>query len=110
MKARVKATGDIIDVSQTESIITSRGVEKQYISNSDERRFYLQSELEFIHEKPQKDIDWEERRCEIAKVMMAAFEKHNNNVSGFRNATEQAQRALECADALIAELKKGGEK
>ena len=40
----------------------------------------------------------------------AAFERHNNNVSGFRNATEQAQLALECADALIAELKKGGEK
>lgn len=110
MKARIKATGDIINVSQTESVITSRGVERQYISNSDGRRFYLQSELEFIPEKLQKDIDWEERRYEIAKDMMAAFERHNNNVSGFRNATEQAQFALECADALIAELKKGGER
>lgn len=110
MKARIKATGNIIDVSQTESIITSRGVERQYISNSDERCFYLQSELEFIHEKPQKDIDWEERRYEIAKAMMAALERHNNNVSGFKNLTKQAEFAIECADALIAELKKGGEK
>ena len=110
MKARVKATGNIIDVSQGSSIITSKGVEKQYFDNDSEWNFYLQSELEFIHEKPQKDIDWEERRYEIAKAMMAAFEKHNNNVSGFKNLTQQAQFALECADALIAELKKGGEK
>ena len=110
MKARVKATGNIIDVSQGSSIITSKGVEKQYFDNDSEWNFYLQSELEFIHEKPQKDIDWEERRYEIAKAMMAAFEKHNNNVSGFKNPTQQAQYALECADALIAELKKGGEK
>ena len=110
MKARVKATGNIIDVSQGSSIITSKGVEKQYFDNDSEWNFYLQSELEFIHEKPQKDIDWEERRYEIAKAMMAAFERHNNNVSGFKNPTQQAQYALECADALIAELKKGGEK
>ena len=110
MKARVKATGNIIDVSQGSSIITSKGVEKQYFDNDSEWNSYLQSELEFIHEKPQKDIDWEERRYEIAKAMMAAFEKHNNNVSGFKNPTQQAQYALECADALIAELKKGGEK
>ena len=56
------------------------------------------------------NIDWEERRYEIAKVMMAALEKYNNNVSGFKNQTQQAQYAIECADALIAELKKGGEK
>ena len=58
----------------------------------------------------EKDIDWEERRYEIAKAMMMALEKHNNNVSGFRDATEQAQYAIDCADALIAELKKGGER
>lgn len=110
MKARVKATGNIIDVSQGSSIITSKGVEKQYFDNDSEWDFYLQSELEFIHEKPQKDIDWEERRYEIAKAMMAALEKYNNNVSGFKNQTQQAQYAIECADALIAELKKGGEK
>lgn len=110
MKARVKATGNIIDVSQTESIITSRGVEKQYTDNSDERRMYLRSELEFINEPPQKDIDWEERRYEIAKNMMAVIERHNDEATGFKNPTQQAQFALECADALIAELKKGGEK
>lgn len=108
MKARVKATGDIIDVSQTESIITSRGVEKQYIENSDERRFYLRSELEFIHEKPQKDIDWEKRRYETARQIMDS----QLSCCGYeRSMIEQAVKfSVECADALIAELKKGGEK
>ena len=86
MKARVKATGNIIDVSQTESIITSRGVEKQYTDNSDERRTYLRSELEFINEPPSC--------CGYERSMIEPAVKFS----------------VECADALIAELKKGGEK
>ena len=54
-------------------------------------------------------IDWEQRRYEIAKEMMATVERHNNTSMGFRNPTMQAQYAIECADALIAELKKGGQ-
>lgn len=115
MKARIKATGNIIDVSQTESIITSRGVERQYISNSDERCFYLQSELEFIHEKPQKDIDWEERRYEIARQMLPVTSNFTelacNGISQRRICREDAvQYAIKYADTLIAELKKGGER
>ena len=100
MKARIKATGAIVDVfyNAFSGLWTAR-------ENTNIK--YLENNLEFLEEK---DIDWEERRYEIAKAMMAAFEKHNNNVSGFKNPTQQAQYALECADALIAELKKGGEK
>jgi hypothetical protein len=38
--------------------------------------------------------------------MMAAIEQHNNETTGFTNLTYQSQYAIECADALIAELKK----
>ena len=110
MKARVKATGKIIDVSWTKNIITSCGVEKQYVDNNCEWCTYVQSELEFIKEEPQKDIDWEQRRYEIAKDMMAVVERHNNETTGFKNPIQQAQYAIECADALITELKKGGAK
>lgn len=98
MKARIKATGEIVDVfyNAFSGLWTARENTKKY----------LEDNLEFLEEK---DIDWEERRYEIAKAMMAAFERHNNNVSGFKNSTQQAQYAIECADALIAELKKGGE-
>ena len=107
MKARVKATGDIIDVSQTESIITSRGLERQYIDNQRKWCTYVQSELEFIHEKPQKDIDWEERRHEIARQIIDS----QLSCCGYeRSMIEPAVKfSVECADALIAELKKGGE-
>ena len=100
MKARIKETGAIVDVfyNAFSGLWTAR-------ENTNIK--YLENNLEFLEEK---DIDWEERRYEIAKAMMTAFEKHNNNVSGFKNSTQQAQYALECADALIAELKKGGEK
>lgn len=99
MKARIKATGAIVDVfyNAFSGLWTAR-------ENTNIK--YLEDNLEFLEEK---DIDWEERRYEIAKAMMAAFERHNNNVSGFKNQTQQAQYAIECADALIAELKKGGE-
>ena len=115
MKARVKATGDIIDVSQTESIITSRGLERQYIDNQRKWCTYVQSELEFIHEKPQKDIDWEERRYEIARQMLLITSNFTelayNGISQRRICPEDAvQYAIKYADALIAELKKGGEK
>lgn len=38
--------------------------------------------------------------------MMTAAEQHNNDTTGFKNTMAQAQYAIECADALIAELKK----
>lgn len=33
MKAKIKSTGEVIEVLQTEDIITKRGVERQYIDN-----------------------------------------------------------------------------
>lgn len=105
MKAKVKATGEIIDVSRTENIITSRGIEKQYVDNKREWCTYVQSELEFIKAS---DIDWEQRRYEIAKDMMAAFLSNYSNNIHSGNSDEQAEYAVVFADALIAKLKKGG--
>lgn len=106
MKAKIKKTGEVIEVSQIEDIITKRGVEHQYVDNKRSWCYYVQSELEFIKEEPHKTIDWEQRRYEIAKDMMIAAEQHNNDTTGFRDTMAQAQYAIECANALIAELKK----
>lgn len=58
--------------------------------------------------KPPK-IDWEQRRYEIAKEMLAAFLSNScNNVYG-GTPEHQAKDAVKYADALIAELKKGKE-
>lgn len=48
-------------------------------------------------------IDWEQRRYEIAKAVMAAYDA-NPNAAG--DPWKRAERAVLEADALIAELKK----
>ena len=52
---------------------------------------------------PKQEIDWEQRRYEIAKEMM--LELHQRGVFGYN---EIADNAVELADMLIEELKKGG--
>ena len=96
MKAIVKNTRQLISVLRLDSIWESNNGCK-----------YHERELEFLEEK---DIDWEERRYEIAKDMMAAFLSNYSDNIHSGNPDEQAQYAVVFADALIAELKKGGDK
>ena len=56
----------------------------------------------------EKGIDWEQRRYEIAKDMIAAFLSNSCSNVYLGNHDEQAKYAVTFADALIAELKKGG--
>lgn len=59
----------------------------------------------------EKDIDWEQRRYEIAKDVMQGilfgFTATKEDVEN--NCNDVAQAAIMLADALIAELKKGGQ-
>lgn len=111
MKAKIKKTGEVIEVSQIEDIITKRGVEHQYVDNKRSWCYYVQSELEFIKEEPHKTIDWEQRRYEIAKTVI-----HGQLTSPIipgvdpnPSITDLAKWSVNIANALIAELKKGGE-
>ena len=94
MKAIVKNTRQLISVLRLDSIWESNNGCK-----------YHERELEFLEEK---DIDWEERRYEIARQIMDS----QLSCCGYeRSMIEPAVKfSVECADALIAELKKGGEK
>lgn len=58
--------------------------------------------------KDQKEIDWEQRRYEIAKEMLAAFMSNSCSEVYDYEMERQAREAVAYADALIAELKKGG--
>lgn len=63
---------------------------------------------------PHKEIDWEQRRYEIAKEFspMAFRKEYDMSMSRIDYGLDNrnvAQRAVNYADALIAELKKGGE-
>lgn len=55
----------------------------------------------------ERDIDWEQRRYETAKAAMIGLMAGHNAIY---EAKKLAPMAIEYADALIAELRKGGEK
>lgn len=110
MKAKVIETGEIVDVVS----ITDR----QYgclISywDSKNRKEYSRFELDFsidtqmrgvqMNEETVKPIDWEQRRYEIAKdVMAASFDQPMDGVS----IASYVRNCVQWADTLIEELKK----
>ena len=108
MKARIKVTGEVVDVKPSGSMRISCGA---YLT--EDGRMLPGTALEF-----EKAIDWEQRRYEIAKEMLHAIylddgnaERQDNSKLGFEYKSLQgsAKEAVRFADALIAELKKGGQ-
>lgn len=93
MKAKIKGTGRLVDIKDLYDDGTALIADGGYIKVS---------QLDFLDE----DIDWEQRRYEIAKDLLAAFmsNSHSNVFGGSRES--QAKDAVEYADALIVELKK----
>ena len=60
----------------------------------------------------QGEIDWEQRRYEIAKEMLPAIYVYDTPHAGedYLTLQEAAHEAVRYADALINELKEGSEK
>ena len=63
-------------------------------------------------EEGNKTIDWEQRRYEIAKEMLPVIYYDDKPQEGedYLTLNEAAHEAVRYAEALITELKKGGEK
>lgn len=95
MKAKVKNTGEIVDVHPNgEKIIHLRCT----IFATGDGRELLDMELDFL-----PTIDWEQRRYEIAKdVLAASFAQPTSAV----NLPTYAHVCVQWADDLIKELKK----
>ena len=99
MKARIKKTGEIINIANYAKVTLDQC---DSWGNPIELEF---DEVEILQE-PTSDIDWEQRRYEIAKEMMKTVILTDG---GANTGTENlAIWCVGCADALIAELKKGG--
>lgn len=107
MKARIKTTGEIVEVDDLYDDGTALVKDK-----------YLKvSELDFFGDF--ETIDWEQRRYELAKAAMQGIlgdEKEINFACSGAEYKENeihtvpkavAQYATACADALIEQLKKG---
>lgn len=114
MKAKVKDTGEIIDVNFTTH--PNPAVDETYWWCKDNQTSYHKMELDFMGNA----IDWEQRRYEIAKDAMCGILSSGENTEYACSAAEYSKTekhtspkaisryAVACADALIAELK-GGE-
>jgi len=115
MKAKVKDTGKIVEVKF--SLHPNPAVGEAYWWCEDNQTAYHKSELDFMGE----NIDWEQRRYEIAKDAMSGILSDEHNVEYASLATEYSENekhtcpkaisryAIACADALIKELKGGEE-
>ena len=116
MKKRIRKTGEIVDVINYSlsylgrdkddyvSYIDSKGIE-----HVAEHGLNIQWDFEDVEEELSTQIDWEQRRYEIAKDIMAAFLSNFCSNVYVGNPDEQAKSAVMFADALITELKKGGQ-
>lgn len=93
-KVVVKDTGETVMVRPCREPLASR---LAFYETEDGRKFPMFA-LEFS-----KKIDWEQRRYEIAKECVAVLMRNEITLH------DAAKISVEQADALIAELKKGGQ-
>lgn len=101
MKAKIKDTGEVVDVHWEGDLDAWLGK-----LASGRFREFKERELEFLETN---NIDWEQRRYEIAKDIMAAFLSNSCVDVHGDSADEHASDAVLYADALISELKKGSQ-
>lgn len=93
MKAKVKATGEIINIANYAKVTLDQC---DSWGNPIELGF---DEVEILQE-PTSDIDWEQRRYEIARECVAVLMRNEITLE------DAAKISVEQADALITELKK----
>lgn len=99
MKAKVRDTGEIVDVKF--AIHPNPAVDETYWWCKDKQESYHKSELDFMG----ADINWEQRRYEIAKDAMNGLLSSPAWVNPSFRVTEAAELAVEFANKLIKELK-----
>lgn len=108
MKARIKSTGVLVDVTPQLNINSQHSKDYLYVCDN---MVFKECELDFLA------IDWEQRRYELAKAAMQGI-LSNNTVVGYACSEADykkgekhtipkgvARFAIACADALINELK-----
>ncbi len=92
MKARIKSTGVLVDVTPQLNINSQHNNDYLYVCDN---MVYRECELDF------SAIDWEQRRYELAKDIIKAIVADDRG----GNSDALAKYAVNCADALIKRLK-----
>ena len=110
MKKRIRKTGEIVDVISYNNLLGADRSSLDSVSYIDSKGnecvkvkgLNLEWDFEDVEEGLSTDIDWEQRRYKIAKEVFASIYDFTIDRINF------AKYAVDAADALIAELKKGG--
>ena len=112
MKKRIRKTGEIVDVINYYNLMSSERdtndsvsyIDSKGVEHPNEKGLNLWWDFEDVEEAKSTDIDWKQCRYEIAKEVFASIYDFTIDRINF------AKYAVDAADALIAELKKGDEK
>lgn len=116
MKKKLRKTGEIVDVIAWHNLMGSERDRDDSVSYIDSKGnecvkipcLNLEWDFEDVEEVPGADIDWEKVRIKAAISALQGFASNPNSTSA--TDEELAKWSVSCADALIAELKKGGGK
>lgn len=104
MKAKVKATGKVVEVEKiieySELPGTSFGVDCEYYKDEVNQKTYNEDELDFINVYP----DWQQVRIQAAISAMQCL--LSNDKFCVYSEKDIAKYAVKQSDALIEELKK----
>ena len=95
MKVRIKKTGEVVNIADYAKVTLDR-------CDSWENPIELGFDEVEILQEPASDIDWEQRRYEIARDCVAVLMRTEMTLE------DSAKISVGQADTLIAELKKGG--
>ena len=96
MKARIKSTGVLVDVTPKVNINAQHSGDNLYVCDN---MVFRECELDFLN-IGNLVIDWEQRRYELAKDIIKAIVADNRG----GNSDAIAKYAVNCADALIKRL------
>lgn len=105
MKARVKATGEVIEAIININAQQVAGIGARRVYEGSDGNTYFETELDFDNVFP----DWQQVRIQAA---IAAMKSLITCYEGVSNAEQKViEKSVIYADALVAELKKkGGQK
>lgn len=115
MKKIIRKTGEIVDVIAWYNLMGAERDKDDSVSYIDSKGnecvkvegLNLAWDFEDVEGELTTEIDWERRRFETAKAAMIGLMAGHNAIY---EAKKLAPMAIEYADALINELRKGGEK
>lgn len=118
MKKKLRKTGEIVDVisysnfyhSERDKMDSVSYIDSKGVEHHNERGLNLWWDFEDIEEVSNTDIDLEKVRINAAISALRGFTSNSHEKCVDADTETLARWSICAADALIAELKKGGEK